>query len=81
MTIATDMIPTSSSIAIIANAIGINSAVTEVDAILIGNTVDIGASATKLKINGNPHTAYQHDPFHQFKSYRKRPIAVALYQI
>ncbi len=53
VTIATDMIPTSSSIAIIANAIGINSAVTEVDAILIGNTVDIGASATKLKINGN----------------------------
>ena len=53
VTISADMVPTSAAIAIIANAIVINSAVTEVDAILIGNTVDIGTAATKLKINGN----------------------------
>lgn len=53
VTISADMVPTSAAVAIVAKTIVINSAVTEVDAILIGNTVDIGASATKLKINGN----------------------------
>lgn len=53
VTISADMTPASSAVAIIAKTIVINSAVAEVDAILIGNTIDVGASATKLKINGN----------------------------
>lgn len=41
------------TLAIIANSIIIDPAVTAVDAILIGNTVDIGTATNNLKINGN----------------------------
>lgn len=53
LTINADFMPTGGSVGFIADSITINGAVQEVDAVLIGNTVDVGSSANKLKINGN----------------------------
>ena len=46
-------IPSAGSIAVVANAIAIDSDITEIHAILIGKTVATGESSTGLKIKGN----------------------------
>jgi hypothetical protein len=51
--VITSFIPTTGSIAVLAKTIDINPNVTEIDAILIGQTVSTGTFATGLKIKGN----------------------------
>lgn len=55
--------PASGSVGIIAEDILIDGNTTEIDAILIGNRIDVGDSANKLKINGNLIQLGTLDPF------------------
>lgn len=63
LTISSNFQPTSSSIALLANTININSSVGQIEAILIGENISFGTSNTPLKIKGNLVAQNSVNPF------------------